>query len=278
MAMMLTPPEGEQEPQYPPAPPTTPLAPSQEATGAPTWESYAYGSQMQPPIPPYDGFGAPPPPRRPRRSAVAALMALALLVALAIGAGAGAAITNALASRGASGTQVVLGASSAPAVTISSSVSSLEQNLQSVAATVEPSIVKITSVNASSEALGSGDILTSDGYIVTNDHVVNGFSSFTVTLSTGTTYTAQLIGQDAQDDLAVLKIAATNLKPVAIADSSKAQVGSFAIAVGYPLGLSGDRDLRHRQRAQPRGERGPIRPGWRARRHGPDQRPAQPRQ
>lgn len=231
MAMMLTPPTGEREPWDTPAPAAPPVAPSQEAA----WESYGY--QAQPPAPPYDGLGGATPPRRPRRWA-AALLALALLLALAIGAGAGAAITNALGARGAAGTRVVIGASSAPAVTISSSVTDLQRTLQSVAAAVEPSVVKITSDSARSEAIGSGDILTSDGYIVTNDHVVSGFTSFTVTLpATGATYAAQLIGQDAQDDLAVLKIAATNLTPIAIADSSKAQVGSFAIAIGYPLGL-----------------------------------------
>jgi S1-C subfamily serine protease len=66
---------------------------------------------------------------------------------------------------------------------------------------------------------------------------VKGYTSFTVTLSNGKQYTARIVGQDAQDDLAVLKIAATNLQPIAFADSSKAVAGEFAVAVGTPLGL-----------------------------------------
>ncbi len=240
MSMMMTPPTGEQEsertPYYPPAPETIPVAPPQEASGASSQGTYyPYGYQMQPPPPPYEGVGAPPPPRPPRRSA--ALMALALLVALLVGAGAGAGITNALASRATPGSNIVIGSSSAPSVAVSSNVASLQQNLENVVTAVEPSIVKITSVNARSEAVGSGDILTADGYIVTNDHVVDGFTSFTVAVPAGATYNAQLVGQDAQDDLAVLKVNATNLKPVAIADSSEAKVGAFAVAIGYPLGL-----------------------------------------
>jgi S1-C subfamily serine protease len=239
MDMMTPPPSGEEEPRYSPTPATTPFAPPQEASGANGWGAYGYGYQEQPTIPPGGGLGPTRPLRRSRRGWTAAVMALALLLALAIGGVGGVAITNALAARGAAGTPVVIGASSAPAVTVSSDVTSLEQALRSVAAAVEPSIVKIASVNGRSEAVGSGDILTSDGYIVTNDHVVAGFTSYSVTLpATGATYSARLVGQDAQDDLAVLKIAATNLKPVAIADSSKAQVGAFAVAIGYPLGLN----------------------------------------
>jgi S1-C subfamily serine protease len=102
---------------------------------------------------------------------------------------------------------------------------------------VQPSVVEITSVSGNQEAIGSGEILTTDGYIVTNDHVVQGFNQFTVTLSNGSNKSAQLVGQDAQDDLAVLKISATGLKPIAFGDSSKVQVGEFSIAVGNPLGL-----------------------------------------
>jgi S1-C subfamily serine protease len=72
---------------------------------------------------------------------------------------------------------------------------------------------------------------------VTNDHVVDGFSSFSVRLANGQTLPATLTGQDAQDDLAVLKVALTNATPIAFADSDGVQVGAFAIALGSPLGL-----------------------------------------
>src|SRR5260221_3590633 len=167
-----------------------------------------------------------------RRRWVAALLVALLLVMLGVGAGVGIANGKAASTR-----TIVIGASSAPNITLSSSTTSLQQNVETVAAAVKPSVVEISSVAGGQEAIGSGDILTADGYIVTNDHVVQGFTSYTVTLSNGTNYSAQLVGQDPQDDLAVLKIAATKLKPIAFADSSKAQVGDFAIVVGNPLGL-----------------------------------------
>jgi S1-C subfamily serine protease len=169
-----------------------------------------------------------------RRRWVAALLVALLLVMLGVGAGVG--IANGKAAPTSTRT-IVIGASSAPNITLSSSTTSLQQSVETVAAAVKPSVVEITSSAGGQEAIGSGDILTADGYIVTNDHVVQGFSSYTVTLSNGTNYSAQLVGQDPQDDLAVLKIAATKLKPIAFADSSKAQVGDFAIVVGNPLGL-----------------------------------------
>jgi S1-C subfamily serine protease len=160
-------------------------------------------------------------------------MALALLAALAIGIGLGSVFTR----TSAAAPTIVIGSTSAPSVAASTSTLSLQQTLEKVAASVSPSVVKITSVSGQQEAVGSGDILTSNGYIVTNDHVVQGYSSYTVTLTSGSTYTATLVGQDAQDDLAVLKIATTGLHPVSFADSAKAQVGQFAVAIGYPLGL-----------------------------------------
>jgi S1-C subfamily serine protease len=126
-----------------------------------------------------------------------------------------------------------IGAHAAPTVAVAPSAQDLQQTIENVIHTVQPSVVEVTSEGA----IGSGDILTTDGYIVTNDHVVQGFNTFSVTLSSGKTLPAQVVGQDAQDDLAVLKVSITNAQPIALADSSKVQVGEFAIAVGNPLGL-----------------------------------------
>lgn len=89
------------------------------------------------------------------------------------------------------------------------------------------------------EGAGSGVILTEDGYIVTNHHVIDGASTIKVRLSNGQTYTAELVGTDSKTDLAVLKISATNLSPAKLADSSKVKVGNFVIAIGNPLGELG---------------------------------------
>ena len=84
---------------------------------------------------------------------------------------------------------------------------------------------------------GSGVIVTPDGYIVTNNHVIDGASRIRVTLSDGRWYYARLIGRDPQTDLAVVRIEATNLPCAEMADSDRLQVGEWSIAVGNPLGL-----------------------------------------
>lgn len=190
-----------------------------------------------PPVPPSHTIDSAP--QRPRRRGLAVIGAVvALLLTLGVGVAGGTAIGRASAPSASNSNRVVLGSTSAPNVTVSSSTTSLQQDVQNVAKAVAPSVVKITSTGSNgSQAVGSGNILTSDGYIVTNDHVVRGYTNFTVQLSNGATYTAQLIGEAPQDDLAVIKIAATGLKPIAFADSSKLQVGQFAIAIGNPLNL-----------------------------------------
>ena len=86
-------------------------------------------------------------------------------------------------------------------------------------------------------ALGSGVILSKDGYIVTNYHVVSGATKIIVKTIDGKKYTAKLIGSDPKTDLAVIKIDAKNLKPITIADSSKVEVGDLVLAIGNPFGL-----------------------------------------
>lgn len=86
-------------------------------------------------------------------------------------------------------------------------------------------------------AMGSGVIISKDGYIVTNNHVVSGADKITVTLSDRKTYTAKVVGADANYDLAVIKIDAQNLPFMVYGNSSNVKVGQWVLAVGYPLTL-----------------------------------------
>lgn len=90
-----------------------------------------------------------------------------------------------------------------------------------------------------SSGAGSGVILTQDGYIVTNHHVIEGANSITVRTRSGDEYNASLVGFDEQSDLAVLKIDATGLTPAVLGDSTTLEVGDLAIAIGNPLGELG---------------------------------------
>ena len=85
-------------------------------------------------------------------------------------------------------------------------------------------------------AAGSGFILSSDGYILTNQHVIDGANSIKVAMYDGKTYQAKLIGEDASNDIAVLKIDATGLTPVTLGNSDTLKVGEDVLAIGNPLG------------------------------------------
>lgn len=87
------------------------------------------------------------------------------------------------------------------------------------------------------QGLGSGVVMTQDGYILTNNHVVDGASSVTVTLADKREFKARVIGTDPKSDIAVLKIDASSLPSITVADSSKVQVGDYALAVGDPFGV-----------------------------------------
>ncbi|RMH33591.1 MAG: DegQ family serine endoprotease [Nitrospirae bacterium] len=88
------------------------------------------------------------------------------------------------------------------------------------------------------QGLGSGVIVTSDGYIVTNHHVVEQAERLTVLLNDKRQFTAELIGTDPQTDLAVIKIPATDLPTLSWGDSASLQVGELVLAVGNPFGLN----------------------------------------
>ena len=85
--------------------------------------------------------------------------------------------------------------------------------------------------------LGSGVIVSADGYVVTNNHVVDGADLVTVALTDGREFTAKVVGRDPQTDLAVVKIDAQDLPAVTFADSAKSEVGDRVLAIGNPFGI-----------------------------------------
>lgn len=87
------------------------------------------------------------------------------------------------------------------------------------------------------QSQGSGIILSEDGYIVTNQHVIDGATSVKVVLNDGSEYNASVVGEDEKTDLAVLKIEATGLTPAEFGNSDQMQIGEQVIAVGNPGGL-----------------------------------------
>jgi serine protease Do len=87
------------------------------------------------------------------------------------------------------------------------------------------------------KALGSGVIVSPEGYILTNNHVIDGATDVRVTLSDKREFQARVVGADPKTDVAVLKVDAKNLAPITIGDSSKVQVGDVALAIGDPFGV-----------------------------------------
>lgn len=217
--------------------PYMPPSDSDSYSQSPEPQAGVSGMLPETPYYPYPGMApTPPPPTRPPRSRLVSPLGLGIVlvgfIAMFV---AGCAIGTNSASNSLSFNQSPN--TSAPTVAVPASAADLQQNVENVIHTVQPSVVEVVSQGGQGEAIGSGDILTSDGYIVTNDHVVNGFNQFTVSLSSGKSLPARLVGADPQDDLAVLKVDTSGLQPIAFADSGKVQVGQFAIALGSPLGL-----------------------------------------
>jgi putative serine protease PepD len=160
----------------------------------------------------------------------------ALGAALAVGGGLGAGIASAANS-----------STSTPAANTTTSGSSSGQvsvcDVTSVANQVIPSVVTISASGAEGGGTGSGEVIKSGGYILTNNHVIaiaaNG-GSVEVQFADGQTAPATIVGRDPQTDLAVLKVdTSAKLKVIAIGSSSSVVVGQAAVVIGAPLGLSG---------------------------------------
>jgi putative serine protease PepD len=172
--------------------------------------------------------------------------------ALIAGAGAGAGSYAAFGGNGNGSPTTVV---QAPATNASPAADTKTLSVNGVYRTAGPGVVEVTTTSSSSssgngspfpfggsqqsQAEGSGFVYDSDGHVVTNDHVVSGASSISVTFSDGSKYSAHVVGTDPSTDLAVLKVdaPASKLHPLTLGDSSKLQVGDGVVAIGAPFGL-----------------------------------------
>ncbi len=189
--------------------------------------------------PPAQGEGvrdaeAPAPAASPRNSGrrLAPLLAGAAIVALVAGAAGGVAGYQLAAPNGS-------GAVAAPVTGGTQASPPAEGSIAAIAAAVTPAVVNIESASSAEAGTGSGFVISSDGYIVTNNHVIEGAERVTVQFADGASASADVVGSDDGYDIAVLKVDRTGLAVVALGSSGAVLVGDTAIAVGSPLGLSG---------------------------------------
>jgi putative serine protease PepD len=196
-------------------------------------------------LPPEPAPASPPipvaPVRRARRGGTALLLALALVAGGGVGGGVATLLDD-------DGPTVVQGT---PLSGGDVRTAALSGSPEAAAATIGPSVVTIEVTGLSDDAFGqvrrsastgSGVVLRADGYILTNNHVVDaavGGGSVHVTLTDGTTVPATIVGTDPSTDLAVIKVSGVdNLKAATFARTSDLRVGQAVLAVGAPLGLS----------------------------------------
>lgn len=213
------------------------------------------GSYSSPPSPPPSY--QPQPPARERRKGggkgwIAGVLAACMVVSVAGGA-LGAYGMNYLSRKegtifyqavGSGNSETALPAPDATQAGYTGGVLSVSE----IAALASPSVVEIRTEKVSTSnflgqyvqtGAGSGVILSADGTIVTNDHVVEGATRITVTTVDGTEYEATLLGTDSKTDVAVLKVEATGLTPVILGDSDALTVGEYTMVIGNPLGQLG---------------------------------------
>jgi putative serine protease PepD len=179
---------------------------------------------------------------RPRSGPALPLAAVAMVVAVVLAGGIGGALGYLAADRG-------VAAPTDPGLTLAAPPSTIVDrpagSVALVAATVLPSVVSITVTSGDSGDSGSGIVLTTSGYILTNNHVVAAAASggtIEVTLQTAPTLNlpARIVGRDPESDLAVIKLnGVTGLRPAVLGNSASLQVGDPVLAIGSPLGLAG---------------------------------------
>ena len=132
---------------------------------------------------------------------------------------------------------VPISAEQSASAVFSSPVQEDALSLQQIYIKCSPSVVSITAESRNGSSSGSGVIISADGYVVTNYHVIEDGEYYTVLLSDGRSQSARLVGDDPTSDLAVLQINAADLTPAQFGDSDQLQVGDSVVAIGDPLGV-----------------------------------------
>jgi len=203
------------------------------------YAQYAYPQQAAPnplftPQPP--GPQAPTALKaKPRKGGRVAMIVSATALGAALVGGVGGAAIVGLTTNSADGATTSVSTPAANGQTVSNSTSG---DVSAVAAKVTPSVVQINVTTGQGEAIGSGVILTSDGRILTNAHVVNGAQNVVITTSDGKKYQASVVGADTKADIAVVQAQnASGLTGASLGDSSKLVVGQAVVAIGSPGGL-----------------------------------------
>ncbi|EFL16521.1 trypsin-like peptidase domain-containing protein [Streptomyces sp. C] len=229
---------------YPPPPPYPPAA----AAPAPGWHEAHQPPVIQGETVPADGgsgsgrgggwdawgsaaaAGPAGPAHAARAKRPVALLAAVALAAAVVGGGTAVAVQQFLGQAGA-----VVGGVNGTNVSQSSN-----GTVSGVSEQVSPSVVRIDTRTGSGQGTGSGIVLTADGEIATNNHVVNGASEIQVTTSDGKKYPAKIVGTDPGKDLALIKLqGASGLKPAKLGDSDRLKVGDQVVAIGSPDRLTG---------------------------------------
>ena len=219
----------EEKPQEPVQPAPTP--PGQALLSPPTSDAMGPPPQWMP---------APPPRPASIWNRIAAFIVLIAVVAAAAGAGIGWGLARAVNNR------PVAQATTSPEAPIQQvtpgTSTSPSSTTDAIAAKVSPAIVDINTVLGNGAAAGTGMLISSTGEILTNNHVVNGSTSITVTVQgRSQKYSAHVVGVDISQDIAVIQIdgSVSGLPTVKFADSSSLQVGETVVALGNALGRGG---------------------------------------
>jgi S1-C subfamily serine protease len=187
------------------------------------------------PLPSYPQGPKTSPPPQNRRGRGGAILLLTLMLALIFGVGLYAGLDFA----GNSSSTATTSKAAATATTTASSGTTIETQQEAAIAKVEPAVVELKVTTAQGQLIGSGVIIDTKGDIVTNNHIVSGEESIVAVLYNGSTEQAQLIGTNAVDDLAVVRIQPfSNMIVAQIGDSSRLVVGQEVLAIGNPLGIT----------------------------------------